>query len=100
MSDRRFGRISKRLLDRGEPIAYEPDAAMKNGNNIRIPWLVILGLLFTLLGSGFAYLEQKKADRAELVDYKESVNAILTEMRRDVRDIRNVLIGPPARPNR
>lgn len=84
----------KRLRDRGEPIAYEP------GNNIRIPWLVILGLLFTLLGSGFAYLEQKKADRMELTDHKESINVFLVEMRRDIRDIRNVLIGPAVRPNR
>lgn len=100
---REFGRISRRLLDRGEPIRHEDGAPVKppNGNNVRVPWLVILGLIFTLLGSGFAYLETKKADRTELDDYKKSLGSIITEMRSDVRDIRNALIGPaPARPNR
>lgn len=50
---------------------------------LKIPWIILIAFLLTLMGAGYVILDGKKADR-------ESVNAI----RDDVREIRTFLMGP------
>ena len=55
-----------------------------NGSNLKVPWLVLLSFLIGLAGWGYKNLDDKKADK-ELV----------VEMKRDIREIRKFLMGPP-----
>jgi len=49
---------------------------------VRVSWVVILGVLFSLLGAGYVHLDLKKADRDAI--------AVIQQ---DVREIRTFLLG-------
>lgn len=61
-----------------------------NGQTLRIPWLVIMGLLISVLAGllslyawGYTTLDERKADRS-----------VVESMAQDIREIRHFLMGP------
>ncbi|HXG44837.1 MAG TPA: hypothetical protein VNJ71_08800 [Gemmatimonadales bacterium] len=53
----------------------------RNGQAVRISWIVLLAFLIGLLGWGYRDLEARKADRS-----------VVEQMAADIREIRNLLL--------
>lgn len=51
--------------------------------NFRVPWVLLVAFLLGLMGTGYAMLDARKAD-------KDAV----TQIQNDVRDIKNYLMPP------
>lgn len=60
---------------------------MTERNGFRVSWVLVVAFLLGLLGSGYAMLDAKKADKD-----------IVTEMAKDIREIRVFLMGQRATP--
>lgn len=60
---------------------------MTERNGFRVSWVLLVGFLLTLMGSGYLILDNRKAD-------KSTVEA----MAADIREIRVFLMGTRATP--
>lgn len=56
-------------------------------NGVWFPWVCVIGFLLVLMGSGYAMLDAKKADKE-----------MVSEIAKDIREIRTFLMGQRAAP--
>lgn len=60
---------------------------MSERNGFRVSWVLVVAFILGLMGTGYAMLDARKADRT-----------MVEEMSRDIREIRVFLMGQRAAP--
>ena len=64
----------------------EYDARTQRNGALRVPWILLIAFLLSIMGAGYVRLDSQKADKDQVA-----------ELQKDVREIRDFLIGPRRR---